>query len=187
MRQSHDHGYWESTNGVKSYTMNDGSGYVRLAITVFDRPAKLCSALLALMEEGLAAEQLCLVALSSTMKRMRRLMRKGESGWTRVAVLTENLVDWPGAPIGRRVVATSSPLVEALPHVLDGGNVIKTQVHSPAGDGHLFSEHIRDGGVALIVGSATPAQQAGSTRILLAQSAHGVKTYEFNLPKSAGV
>ena len=100
--------------------------------------------------------------------------------------LTEKLVDWPGAGIDRRIVATSNPLIAALPHVLGAGQIVTSHIHSPGDDGSAFSEHIRKGAIALIVGSKTPAQQASTTRLLLAQSAHGVKTYEFQMPQPPG-
>ncbi len=167
--------------------MRGGAQQTRLALTVFDQPASLFGAVLALLQEGTLLEQICLVALASTMKRIRRLAENAETEWSRLSALTKNVVDWPGAPLGRRVVATSSPPVADLAHLLDGEHISRSHVHHPGDDGHSFSEHIAQGAIALIVGSATAAQQARSTRILLAQSAHGVKTYEFSAPKFPGI
>ncbi len=166
--------------------MVDGREQIRLAVTVFERPASLSATVLALLQDGVKLEQFCLVALATTMGRVKRLARTTKSERPGLATLTEKLVDWPGAGIDRRIVATSNPLIAALPHVLGAGQIVTSHIHSPGDDGSAFSEHIRKGAIALIVGSKTPAQQASTTRLLLAQSAHGVKTYEFQMPQPPG-
>lgn len=55
-----------------------------------------------------------------------------------------------------------------------------------SGQYERLSIHVLEGGLVLIVSSATPSQQDSSSRILLRHSQHGVQTHDFTVrPKGA--
>lgn len=155
--------------------MSQGAEQVRLAIGVFDDPDNLWRTVRALMDDGFSLEQFCLVGLASTVADI------GRTGYAPAFQpgLFSQVEAWPGTGDGHAIVATSGPLLNSLlsPQApgTDSGN-----------QSRMFTEHTSEilvqvlkGTIVLVIRSLTPAQQRSSTRTLLDQSSHSVKTYDF--------
>ena len=169
--------------------MNQGADQCRLAITAFDDPQDVWGTIHALLAKGFAVEQFCLVALATIMARVGSLDRVfgGESSLLRL--LTEQVEDLPTTGEertnhGHRIVATAGPLFKSVLPVMgddDTSNAHITEEHRAE-----LESQARKGAIVLIVKSSNPAQQWLSTRTLLDQSSHSVKTYEFAVQSGSG-
>lgn len=162
--------------------MNPRVERYRLAITVFDDPESVWGTVTALLAKDFALEQLCLVALTTTMARVGLSERIGEADRDRLSALYDQVEDWPGAGDGQAIVASSGPLLSSLLQAQSAGNGGRTQDRISAEHRSELVDQIRQGAIALVVSAATPTQQWLSTRTLLDQSLHSVKTYEFAVP-----
>ena len=168
--------------------MNQGADQLRLAITAFDDPQEVWSTILALLAKGFAIEQFCLVALAAIMARVGPLERVFGAESSSLRALTEQVEDWPTggarASDGHRLVATSGSLFRSmLPAPGDGHS---TKAHITEEHRSELESQVRRGAIVLIVKASNPAQQWLSTRTLLDQSSHSVKTYEFAVQSGAG-
>ena len=162
--------------------MSQGAEQIRLAIGVFDSPSSLWRTVLALMDDGLMPEQFCLLTTAPTAAEISPPAGIdkdiSDADRYRVSRLYEQVETWPESGNSRRIVATSGPLLNSLLKVQMADAASK----NPGVSGEHMSEmlkQVRHGGLLLVIRSLSPAQQRLSTRALLDQSPHSVKTYDF--------
>lgn len=164
--------------------MVPGAEHCRLAVTTFEEPERLWRAVAALLDAGLATEQICLVGLASTMARFAATVSGTPDQVRRATALFSDLHDWPGTSDSQLIVGTSGELLRAL---------LQAQAISVGPNGETSTSirkkldlegQVRDGNIALVVGSSGARQQLLTTRNLLAISSHRVLAYEFSLRAS---
>ena len=165
--------------------MSQGAEQIRLAIGVFDSLSSLWRTVLALMDDGLLPEQFCLLATAAKAAEVGRPAGIGddisESDRYRVSTLYERVETWPGSGNSHRIVATAGPLVDSLLIAQRAGGALKNVGVSAEHMSEMLKQ-VQHGGLVLVINSLSPAQQRLSTRALLAQSPHSVKTYDFAVP-----
>ena len=159
--------------------------HFRLVVAIFDEPQSLQRAVKALLLAGLTSDQLCLVAHADTLAALAQGAQGGE-GHSAVEQLVSRIEAWPAdaaagspqseSPLGATAGALRDDLVRLL----------HRSASTSGSDGALqvaqrpdFAEHLTGGAITVVVRSTTPAQQSVTTRTLLGQSSHRVKTYEF--------
>ena len=162
--------------------MTRDGDHFRLVVAIFDEPQSLRRALDALTAAGLSADQLCLLARTETLTGLAQDVG-ANVGDSALARLVGRIQAWPGAPGETRFSATSGSLRDHLARLQRSGTGSAT---AAASDGALqaaqrpdFADHLGGGAITVVVRSTTPAQQSVTTRTLLGQSTHRVKTYEF--------
>ena len=165
--------------------MSQGAEQIRLAIGVFDSPTSLWRTVLALMDDGLMPEQFCLLTTERTASEVGRPASIsediGDADRDRVSRLYEQVETWPGSGNSHRIIATSGPLLDSLLNVQMSDAASKNAGISGEHMAEMLKQ-VRRGGLVLVIRSLSPAQQRLSTRALLDQSPHSVKTYDFTVP-----
>ena len=164
--------------------MTTGASKARLSIGLYDRPDRLFSSVVKLVDRGFADTQLGIVALRSTVMRLRPPPGVEIHAHERVLRLLDEVHPLPGDIGGDILVASRGPILNFL---VDHQG---TQVVSSREAGQTtqsmraeIERQIRAGATALAITSQSPDQQWLSTRILLEDSSFPVQTHEFRLPR----
>lgn len=152
----------------------------RLAITTFDEAAVLWRTVSALLQAGLQIDQLCLVALESTMASIEPIERTFDGRVEQVAALCRQVSDWRGFFDSQSVVATSGQLRSVLQSQRSDGQ-LANQIGGTSAHLSDFVDQIKNGSIALAVRSSDAQQHISVTRTLLAKSTHKVTTFSFML------
>lgn len=164
--------------------MSEHPEQVRLALTVFDELERLWSTVLALAQQGLHGNQLCLVATAATMKdvSLPENFALHQSERSLLLKLCEAVEPWVGAINGLQIIATSGPLLDALRQDQPSEHNAPPKLRVFTGKGLGLAEDIGNGAIVLVVRSFNAKQQLHVTRALLSRSVHMVTTHEFVLP-----
>lgn len=154
----------------------------RLAIGLFGDHPPLFRALDDLSGQGLAADCLCLIG------RLERMSPEKIGGFDRetsqknghlFAGAREVHGLFPPAPCAASAGRLFDDLCEPLSFPVAVPERYPMWLTSSQYE--RLSVHVFEGGLVLIVSSATPAQQDASSRILLRHSQHGVQTHDFTV------
>ncbi len=155
----------------------------RLSVLVFDEPTGLCQALVELLGQSIATEQLGFVGLPDTLDQLAqfastppaiRKLLAGQQACDRLlcgASRTNSLVEYCGAELARAL--GGADLVAGR---FDWMDVSLSR--------RLADEAVR-GAIVLIASAITAAQHAQIGRILLRHGRHDLQTHEFSRPPAA--
>ena len=164
-----------------SMLMSQGVARTRLVVAVFDGREELYRAVTELLRRGLAREQMGIVALLSSLPRLRRAASPVELEPAAIATI---LGDVEMLPIVSedRVVVTRGSLWQCLGSFATVANdeLITAHWMTPNLRDDLAT-YIRSGAVVLGVSANSIDQQRESTRVLLQHSSYRVQTHEFTL------
>ena len=154
----------------------------RLTIGLFNEIWALNDALSDLAAQGMHAPSLCLFGQAEHLNAKFWRLDPGQenAGFQSIFEDVREFDGWLGE---MSCVASAGPLLDDLCGASFASNG-DGQDHpgwlTEAQYGRLL-DHIRNGGLMLIVGAETPAQQDASCRALLRHSQHGVQTHDFTL------
>jgi len=146
----------------------------RLAIGLFSDAAPLRDALSVMSDQGLASQNYCLVGTQGDDSENANFSNDCLAGYfsrarSHVGFACRAAID--RAPSALCASCIAAPLT---------GNAPASWWLSPVQSQRLL-DHLRSGGLILIVSSRTPAEQDATSRILLRHSKHGVQTHDFTL------
>lgn len=159
---------------------------LRLSMAVFEEHEALSSVVAQLLDAGLDCDQLCLIARKSTLIRLDRLALPQTAASGSADKRRDGVERWPDCVDKDEVTATSGPLLDLLlferatPHrPVDTVGRLLAEIDPAA----LLGQSRADA-VVLLVKSATPKQQSTTTRVLLNESRHRVKSLELPISRS---
>ena len=179
----YDHSVGHSGTDNGSIELMSGSQKTfRLSVGLFSDPVPLNAAICELSGQGLEAVCFCFIGAFHTLN--NRLWRAEHEPQLRN--LFEDLREIRGLLDVGSCFASSGPLLDELSVSLkssEEGRCLRLDWLSGAQVERLAG-HLQNGGLVLIVSSASPAQQDASCRSLLKHSKHGVQTHDFTLRES---
>jgi hypothetical protein len=156
----------------------------RLSIGIYDRADRLCSSVVKLMDRGFAETQFGIVALRSTLVKLRTPPHFEIHAHPRVLRLLDEVHPLPGDEGSDFLVASRGPFLKFLVDHQDARVLTSREASQPTASMRAEIERqIRAGATALAITSQSPDQQWLSTRILLEDSSFPVQTHEFRLPR----
>ena len=161
--------------------MTQGVGRTRFIVAVFDSGEDLIRAVSELLRRGFAREQMGVVALLSSLSRLRRTASPGELEPAEITAILGDIEVLPAASEDR-VVVTRGSLWQCLGSfgtVVDDELIVAHWMTPQLRE--VLATHIRAGAVVLGVSAKTVDQQRESTRVLLQHSSYRVQTHEFTL------
>jgi hypothetical protein len=164
--------------------MTAGPSKARLSIGIYDRADRLFSSVVKLVDQGFSEAQLGIVALRSTLPRLRSPPQVEIHAHRHVLRLLDEVHPLPGAEGSDFLVASRGPILRFL--VDHQGAQAITSPDAGQTTASMRAEierQIRAGATALAIASRSPDQQWLSTRILLEDSSFPVQTHEFRLPR----
>lgn len=153
-----------------------------LAMSAFDDPQRLGSALKGLVAHDVRLAEIGVAGTPSAVDGMRAALSQSAADWQQFVPLFSDVEPVPFIPVIGGVVATSGRLMTP-----GEGAVASADCLIPPAQRLRLAGSMTDGAVLLLANPSSQDRWTRSTRVLLRHSAHPVQSHEIALPHPQGM